>query len=219
MSEMISHPSDYGIYIVDRRLKSVEESCQQLTDFMVEFCQKSRRQRINQRNRTERLSDLLDWKRMGLEYVKARWVAIRRKWPDLVVGMSSQEELDAAGGRASSEIGGGEFYDDDMTSRAPYALGGYESDANPMVEHREDLSSLRYHQKVPRPASAPGSPKVPNNAVNALFDDDEEYSRFPRSIEDSNALVDALRALAVKGTRSDYIPPTSNGNGSGVKSP
>ncbi|RKO98151.1 hypothetical protein CXG81DRAFT_11100, partial [Caulochytrium protostelioides] len=81
MDEMISHPSDYGIYIVDRRLKSIEESCNQLADQMFEFCQKSRRQRINQRNRTERLSDLLDWKRMGLEYVKARWIALRRKWP------------------------------------------------------------------------------------------------------------------------------------------
>mgnify|MGYP001592419391 CR=1 FL=1 len=44
---------------------------------MVQFCQKTRRQRINQRNRTERLSDLLDWKRMGLEYAKARQLALR----------------------------------------------------------------------------------------------------------------------------------------------
>ncbi|KAJ3064173.1 glycogen synthase isoform 1, partial [Quaeritorhiza haematococci] len=57
MDEMISHPSDYGIYIVDRRLKSVEESVNQLTDYMLEFCLKSRRQRINLRNRCERLSD------------------------------------------------------------------------------------------------------------------------------------------------------------------
>ncbi len=61
-----------SIYIVDRRMKSVEDSVNQLTDQMVSFCQKTRRQRINQRNRTERLSDLLDWKRLGLEYAKAR---------------------------------------------------------------------------------------------------------------------------------------------------
>lgn len=61
-----------SIYIVDRRMKSVEDSVNQLTDQMVSFVQKTRRQRINQRNRTERLSDLLDWKRMGLEYAKAR---------------------------------------------------------------------------------------------------------------------------------------------------
>ncbi|KAI5283775.1 glycogen synthase isoform 1, partial [Ascosphaera acerosa] len=78
MDELIENSSDYGIYIVDRRMKAVDESVNQLTDFMFEFTNKSRRQRINQRNRTERLSDLLDWKRMGMEYVKARQLALRR---------------------------------------------------------------------------------------------------------------------------------------------
>ncbi|EGF83506.1 hypothetical protein BATDEDRAFT_29352 [Batrachochytrium dendrobatidis JAM81] len=121
MSEMISVPSDYGIYIVDRRLKSVEESVNQLADHMVEFCKKTRRQRINQRNRTERLSDVLDWKRMGQEYIKARWVAIRRKYPALVA--KHDEEC-------------GENSDDD------------------------GKSDFQYHQKVPRPPSMPGSPRL-----------------------------------------------------------
>ncbi|RAK79402.1 glycogen [starch] synthase [Aspergillus fijiensis CBS 313.89] len=81
MEELIENSSDYGIYIVDRRMKGVDDSVNQLTDFMLNFTQKSRRQRINQRNRTERLSDLLDWKRMGLEYVKARQLALRRAYP------------------------------------------------------------------------------------------------------------------------------------------
>lgn len=76
IEDTVECPSDYGIYIVDRRMKSVEESCNQLADFMFQFCQKSRRQRINQRNRTERLSDILDWRRMGIEYQKARFCAI-----------------------------------------------------------------------------------------------------------------------------------------------
>ncbi|NXL78302.1 GYS2 protein, partial [Leptocoma aspasia] len=50
------------IYIVDRRFRSPDESCNQLTQFLYGFCQQNRRQRIIQRNRTERLSDLLDWK-------------------------------------------------------------------------------------------------------------------------------------------------------------
>lgn len=54
-----------GIYIVDRRFRSADESCNQLTQFMFNFCQQSRRQRIIQRNRTERLSDLLDWRYLG----------------------------------------------------------------------------------------------------------------------------------------------------------
>ncbi|NXP76380.1 GYS2 protein, partial [Ramphastos sulfuratus] len=54
-----------GIYIVDRRFMSPDESCNQLTQFLYGFCQQSRRQRIIQRNRTERLSDLLDWRYLG----------------------------------------------------------------------------------------------------------------------------------------------------------
>ncbi|PGH31653.1 glycogen [starch] synthase [[Emmonsia] crescens] len=81
MEELIENSSDYGIYIVDRRMKGVDDSVNQLTNFMFDFACKSRRQRINQRNRTERLSDLLDWKRMGMEYVKARQLALRRAYP------------------------------------------------------------------------------------------------------------------------------------------
>ncbi|ORZ06067.1 glycogen synthase [Absidia repens] len=93
MDENIENCEDYGIYIVDRRLKSVEESIDQLSEQMFRFCQKTRRQRINQRNRTERLSDLLDWKRMGLEYIKARQLALRRAYPDSFVDDEDEEEL------------------------------------------------------------------------------------------------------------------------------
>lgn len=82
MEDTIENSEDYGIYIVDRRMKSVEDSVNQLTDQMADYCMKTRRQRINQRNRTERLSDLLDWKKLGLEYAKARQLALRRAYPD-----------------------------------------------------------------------------------------------------------------------------------------
>ncbi|KAJ1973929.1 glycogen synthase isoform 1 [Dimargaris xerosporica] len=109
MEDNIECPSDYGIYIVDRRLKSADESIDQLCDEMFSFCQKTRRQRINQRNRTERLSDILDWKRMGIEYMKARQLALRRTFP--------------------ASFTGDNFF-------TPGATG-----------------------KIPRPLSAPGSPK------------------------------------------------------------
>ena len=69
-----------------RRHRSVEESCQQLAQFMFDYTKLNRsrysdcviqgfihqlffrRQRIIQRNRTERLSDLLDWKNLGVYY-------------------------------------------------------------------------------------------------------------------------------------------------------
>ncbi|RKP18936.1 glycogen synthase [Rozella allomycis CSF55] len=92
IEESVENPSDYGLYIIDRRMKSVEDSVQQLTDTMLQFCQKTRRQRIILRNRTERLSDILDWNRMGLEYVKARELALHRKYPELFE--DSDDEID-----------------------------------------------------------------------------------------------------------------------------
>uniref|UniRef100_UPI0025AE722E glycogen [starch] synthase, liver isoform X2 n=1 Tax=Doryrhamphus excisus TaxID=161450 RepID=UPI0025AE722E len=82
MEEHVSDPAAYGIYIVDRRFRSAEESCNQLTQFMFNFCQQSRRQRIIQRNRAERLSDLLDWRYLGRFYVHARHLALSRAFPD-----------------------------------------------------------------------------------------------------------------------------------------
>uniref|UniRef100_A0A672PZK4 Glycogen [starch] synthase n=1 Tax=Sinocyclocheilus grahami TaxID=75366 RepID=A0A672PZK4_SINGR len=81
MEEHVSDPSEYGIYIVDRRFRSADESCSQLTQFMFSFCQQSRRQRIIQRNRTERLSDLLDWRYLGRFYMHARHLALSRSFP------------------------------------------------------------------------------------------------------------------------------------------
>jgi len=66
MQEHIADPMSYGIYIVDRRFISLEASIQQLAQYMFDFARLSRRQRIIQRNRTERLSDLLDWRNLGI---------------------------------------------------------------------------------------------------------------------------------------------------------
>ncbi|KAF7510268.1 glycogen synthase isoform 1 [Endocarpon pusillum] len=93
MEDLIENSSDYGIYIVDRRMKGVDDSVNQLTNYMFDFTGKSKRQRINQRNRTERLSDLLDWKRMGMEYVKARQLALRRAYPDSFVDADDFDEI------------------------------------------------------------------------------------------------------------------------------
>ncbi|XP_041636951.1 glycogen [starch] synthase, liver [Cheilinus undulatus] len=82
MEEHVSDPAAYGIYIVDRRFRSADDSCNQLTQFMFSFCQQSRRQRIIQRNRTERLSELLDWRYLGRFYINARRLALSRAFPD-----------------------------------------------------------------------------------------------------------------------------------------
>ncbi|XP_053122346.1 glycogen [starch] synthase, muscle isoform X3 [Hemicordylus capensis] len=82
MEEHIADPSAYGIYILDRRFRALDESCTQLTSFLYSFCQQTRRQRIIQRNRTERLSDLLDWKYLGRYYMYARHMALAKAFPD-----------------------------------------------------------------------------------------------------------------------------------------
>ncbi|KAI8806060.1 glycogen synthase-domain-containing protein [Cladochytrium replicatum] len=218
MDEMISRPTDYGIYIVDRRMKSIEESVEQLASYMFEFAQKTRRQRINQRNRTERLSDLLDWKHMGQEYVKARWLAVRRKYPDLVANHES-ETVD--------------------TDTENYYIG-YESDPNFTLRQRDDLSTLGYHQKVPRPTSMPGSPKTQTEdeddddrpfdprllpgvkgstaeAPDGLFEDEDRpkpnappprghHKRFAEPQE----VIDSLKQLGIRGATPGYRPPSGD---------
>ncbi|KAJ3381936.1 glycogen synthase isoform 1 [Entophlyctis sp. JEL0112] len=238
MEEMISIPSDYGIYIVDRRMKSVDESCDQLTAYMENFCNKTRRQRINQRNRTERLSDLLDWKRMGLDYVKARWVALRRKFPEYAARLQQlAEEDDVATGYSDADS-------DEVTARMALALAvpeselghGYESDGAASTMARQlsgDLSGLRYNTKVPRPASMPGSPKNIYQDIDAL--DEEEfratimsnpaglfYDGGPDGYDDGylhqggdvSGLVDSVKAMGMKGADKEYVPPAVSRRGS-----
>lgn len=82
MEDLLETPEQYGIGIVDRRTCSVEESVEGLASSMEKMALMNRRQRIALRNRTERLSDLLDWKKLGLEYAKARQLALRRAYPD-----------------------------------------------------------------------------------------------------------------------------------------
>ncbi|KIJ37583.1 glycosyltransferase family 3 protein [Sphaerobolus stellatus SS14] len=95
MQDLIDRPDDEGCYIVDRRMKSIEDSVDQLTDYMFKFSQKTRRQRINQRNRVERLSPLLDWKNLGIEYSKARQLALRRAYPD---AFDEEDDFDFSSG-------------------------------------------------------------------------------------------------------------------------
>ncbi|KAG4303849.1 hypothetical protein PORY_002737 [Pneumocystis oryctolagi] len=147
MEDIIENPSDYGIYIVDRRMKSVDESIDQLTNIMYNFTTKTRRQRINQRNRCERLSDFLDWKIMGLEYVKARQLALRRAYPN-------------------------SFNNDSVNKNMDLVLGSV--------------------IKIPRPLSAPASPKYRNSALSMqdLNDVQEDIQNLDTNDYISNRFCD-----------------------------
>jgi len=82
MQEHVSDPQCYGIYILDRKLISVEESVRELAQTMFNFSQMTRKQRILQRNRTERLSDLLDWRKLHKYYNQSRVSALTAVYPD-----------------------------------------------------------------------------------------------------------------------------------------
>ena len=81
IEEHVVQPESYGIHVVDRRFRSVEESVTDLTQIMFDFSQLTRRQRVIMRNRTERLSELLDWKKLGVYYTQARHFALHRAFP------------------------------------------------------------------------------------------------------------------------------------------
>lgn len=83
IQEHVADPSSYGIYVIDRRYKDCEGSIRDLAQILYDFCGLSRRQRIIMRNRTERLSELLDWKSLGTFYRDARRLALERLHPDL----------------------------------------------------------------------------------------------------------------------------------------
>jgi len=83
MRDQISDPQSYGIYIVDRLHQGLDDSISQLSTNMFDFVKLNRRQRIIQRNRTERLSDLLDWKSLGIYYRQARMKALQATFPDV----------------------------------------------------------------------------------------------------------------------------------------
>ncbi|GIY71375.1 glycogen synthase [Caerostris darwini] len=103
IAEHVADPMSYGTYIVDRRFKSAEESVQQLAQYLFDFTCLSRRQRIIQRNRTERLSDLLDWKNLGVYYRQARQMALHKTHPEFLEDESVRNKMQMKYPRPMSE--------------------------------------------------------------------------------------------------------------------
>ena len=86
MQDLINWLQDEGCYIVDCRLQSAKDLVNHLTDCMFSFCSKTRRQQINQQNCVQRLSPLLDWKNLGIEYSKVCQLALHHAYPDVFYG-------------------------------------------------------------------------------------------------------------------------------------
>ncbi|MBN1512870.1 MAG: glycogen/starch synthase [Phycisphaerae bacterium] len=76
-----AHVEDHehkGLFIVNRRDVSTDESIGQLARILHEFTRLSRRERIALRNRTERLSELFDWNSLYSYYRHAHELALSR---------------------------------------------------------------------------------------------------------------------------------------------
>jgi len=78
IEKKIPYHEESGIFVVDRRFSSTHESVSQLVNIMHKFCKLNRRQRIEMRNRTERLSEMLGWNTLGKEYTAARNLAFEK---------------------------------------------------------------------------------------------------------------------------------------------
>jgi glycogen(starch) synthase len=67
-----------GIFVLNRSRVSVERSIEDLTDYMFDFVQLSRRERIELRNRAERLGEQFDWSRLVNFYHQAHQAALSK---------------------------------------------------------------------------------------------------------------------------------------------
>lgn len=74
----IPDSGDKGICVLNRRYRSFDECCNELVDYLFDFVRMSRRQRIESRNRVERLSELFDWSALARHYREAHDLALER---------------------------------------------------------------------------------------------------------------------------------------------
>jgi len=74
----ISENDEHGIVVLPRREAGFEQSAEMLADYLVNFVQLTRRQRIELRNRVERMGELFDWSALARHYDEAHSLALER---------------------------------------------------------------------------------------------------------------------------------------------
>jgi glycogen(starch) synthase len=67
-----------GVMVLRRRQRSFDDSCNELVDWLFQYCQLSRRERIDIRNRAEQFSTHFDWSVLSEHYAEAHQIAIER---------------------------------------------------------------------------------------------------------------------------------------------
>ncbi|NDC36709.1 MAG: glycogen synthase, partial [Proteobacteria bacterium] len=74
----ISNAAHHGICILNRSSQSADQTIEELTNHVFRFLQLSRRERIQLRNRAERLTERFDWSVLGSHYHEAHDLALER---------------------------------------------------------------------------------------------------------------------------------------------
>ncbi|HZZ45237.1 MAG TPA: glycosyltransferase [Tepidisphaeraceae bacterium] len=74
----IENSGDQGICVLNRSTKGFNQTADDLADYLYNFVQLNRRQRIELRNKVERLSEMFDWSILGKHYKEAHNLALSR---------------------------------------------------------------------------------------------------------------------------------------------
>jgi glycogen synthase len=74
----IAGAEEQGIKVLQRRQRSFEDTTNDLVDYLVQFAMMTRRQRIELRNKVERLGELFDWSALIVYYHEAHALALSR---------------------------------------------------------------------------------------------------------------------------------------------
>ena len=75
----IPDAKDNGIYVLNRSKQSNEAAIEDLAQYLFKFASMTRRERIELRNKSERLSDRFDWSVLSEHYYAAQQEALRKK--------------------------------------------------------------------------------------------------------------------------------------------
>jgi glycogen synthase len=74
----IPDAAEQGVLVLNRRTQNFDRAADDLTDYLFNFVKLNRRQRIELRNKTERLGELFDWSQLVKHYHVAHDLALER---------------------------------------------------------------------------------------------------------------------------------------------
>ncbi len=75
----VPHHEDRGVLVLNRSQKSFDDSTEDLVNYLSAFAKLNRRQRIEMRNRVERMGEMFDWSVLIKHYHEAHDLALERK--------------------------------------------------------------------------------------------------------------------------------------------